>query len=212
MFLVSFWPVEPMEVFLWVRKMLSEGAGVWAELRCPSQHGLGWIGRYRSAACPPLLDTESPVLAFETGVSEREQWEVAQHHPLHPSACFRSDPRSLPSKADGFGACSLFALEAQALHRSKGSRNDLISFPLIFFSFPSLHLQRQEEKIQPHTHVLLSWTRELVGEQPGAQGDLHSHKPSLSTPVLPQEWRACSSTDPPIPEGGRQEAQQSFCA
>lgn len=121
---------------------------------------------------------------------------MAGHHPLHPPPCFRSDPRSLPSKADEFGAYSL--LTAQALRRSKGSRNDLISFPLIFFLFsPSLHLQRQEEQIQPHTHVLFSWTRELVGGQPRAQGDLHSHKRSLSTLVLPQEWRSCSCTDPP---------------
>lgn len=123
---------------------------------------------------------------------------MAQHHPLHPLACFRSDSRSLPSKADEFGACSL--LMAQALRRSKGSRNNLISFPLIFFS-PSLYLQRQEEKIQPHTHVLFSWTRELVGGQPRAQGDLHSHKHSLSALVLPQEWRSCSCTDPPRSRG-----------
>lgn len=133
---------------------------------------------------------------------------MAQHHPLHPSACFRSDPRSLPSKADEFGACSL--LMAQALRRSKGSRNNLISFPLIFFS-PFLHLQRQEEKIQPHTHVPFSWTRELVGGQPRAQRDLHSHKHSLSALVLPQEWRSCSCTDsPPLPgEGGRKPSRAS---
>lgn len=126
---------------------------------------------------------------------------MAGHHPLHPSACFRSDPRSLPSEADAFGTCSLLALKAQALRRSKGSRNDLIGFPLIFFFFHSLHLQRQEEKIQPHTHVLLSWTHELVGGQPSAQGDLHSHKHALSTPLLPQEWRSCSCTDPPRSRG-----------
>lgn len=41
MFLVSFQPVEPMVFLIWVRKRLSEGVGVWAELRCPSQHGTG---------------------------------------------------------------------------------------------------------------------------------------------------------------------------
>lgn len=58
---------------------------------------------------------------------------------MHPLACFRSDPRSLPSKADEFGSCSLLALKAPALRRSKGSRNYLISFPLTSF-FPLLFI------------------------------------------------------------------------
>lgn len=79
---------------------------------------------------------------------------MAQHHPLHPSACFRSDPRSLPSKADGFGACSLLALKAQALRRSKGSRNCLISFPLIFFFLPfSSSSKAGRENSAPHARA-----------------------------------------------------------
>lgn len=134
---------------------------------------------------------------------------MAQHHPLHPSACFRSDPRSLPSKADEFGACSL--LMAQALRRSKGSRNNLISFPLIFFS-PSLHLQRQEEKIQPHTHVPFSWTHELVGGQPRARGTcIHTSTP-CQPGSFPKNGGLVPAQIPPAPGGGRQEAQQSLRA
>lgn len=54
MFLVSFQPVEAMEVFLWVRKRLSEGAGVWAELRCPSQHGAGMDGALQECSLSAL--------------------------------------------------------------------------------------------------------------------------------------------------------------
>lgn len=77
---------------------------------------------------------------------------MAQHHPLHPSACFRSDPRSLPSKADEFGACSL--LMAQALRRSKGSRNHLISFPLIFFFPFSSSSKAGRENSAPHARAV----------------------------------------------------------
>lgn len=54
MFLVSFQPVEPMVVFLWVRKRLSEGAGVWAELRCPSQHRAGMDGALQECSLSAL--------------------------------------------------------------------------------------------------------------------------------------------------------------
>lgn len=40
--------------FLWVRKRLSEGAGVWAELRCPSQHGTGTDGALQECSLSAL--------------------------------------------------------------------------------------------------------------------------------------------------------------
>lgn len=56
--------VEPMEVFLWAREKLSEESefGLSSGVRLIA--GLEQMGHCRRITCPPLLDTESPILAF----------------------------------------------------------------------------------------------------------------------------------------------------
>lgn len=56
--------VEPVEVFLWAREKLSKEREFGLSSGARLIMGLEQMGHCRRITCPPLLDTESPILAF----------------------------------------------------------------------------------------------------------------------------------------------------